>query len=490
MYNKSKLCIRVDNQHTPLFKSSVGVRQGDVLSPKIFNLFINDLPDILSSCENHVNVNERRIDCLMYADDIVLFSDTSEGLQQRLDKLSLFCSKWCLTVNLKKTQVMIFNKSGRHLNYNFHLDGKSVSCTYNFKYLGITFIPSGKFSQCKEELFKKSMKACFKLQQCMSSSNPSVSTLLHLYDHTVKPILTYGCEIWGMFSTTSAACTKHDQFILEKVFENDASEKSHIKFLKYILGVNKRSSNFAVVSELGRYPMYFSIVLAMLKYYYRLEKVDNGLLYDTYLCNKNLHQDHNVNSWYSSIEFILKKLGISVGNRSYSLYQFIKLIKAKLHSQYSKFWNAYRDQILKSEQGKLFSYFSFKTIFGFEKYLNLKEFRHRQSICKIRISSHSLRIETDRYLKNYIDRTERKCQYCKLDKTEDEKHFITECSLYVHLRDNFFKEINLKCQNFQNLDKVSKFNWLFISEDLDVLKHLGQFIFLGFDLRRTSNIIN
>jgi hypothetical protein len=62
-------------------------------------------------------------------------------------------------------------------------------------------------------------------------------TFLHLYDHTIKPILTYGSEIWGMFSVDSSRCWK----------------------------------NIAVMSELGRYPIYFSVILAMLKYCHRLE---------------------------------------------------------------------------------------------------------------------------------------------------------------------------------------------------------------------------
>jgi hypothetical protein len=52
-------------------------------------------------------------------------------------------------------------------------------------------------------LYKKSMKAYFKLQNCLSSTNRSIDTFLHLYDHTIKPILTYGSEIWGMFSVDS-----------------------------------------------------------------------------------------------------------------------------------------------------------------------------------------------------------------------------------------------------------------------------------------------
>ena len=66
----------------------------------------------------------------------------------------------------------------------------------------------------------------------------------------------------GNVSTTSADCTKKEQSIFEKVFENDYCENSRIKILKYILGDNKKSNNFADMSELGRYPMYFNVIFS------------------------------------------------------------------------------------------------------------------------------------------------------------------------------------------------------------------------------------
>ena len=55
--------------------------------------------------------------------------------------------------------------------------------------------------------------------------------------------------------------------------------------MKYILGVNRKSSNIAVMSELGRFPMYFTIILSMLKYCHRLEHLKEGLLFDAYVVN-------------------------------------------------------------------------------------------------------------------------------------------------------------------------------------------------------------
>ena len=56
-----------------------------------------------------------------------------------------------------------------------------------------------------------------------------------------------------------------------------------VKFVKYILGVNRKTTNIAVMSELGRYHIYFSVILAMLKYCHRLEGQQEGLLQLFYL---------------------------------------------------------------------------------------------------------------------------------------------------------------------------------------------------------------
>jgi hypothetical protein len=56
-----------------------------VLSSNLFKLFLNDLPEIFKNASGSVNVNNNRVDCLMYADDIVIFSETQEGLQERMD---------------------------------------------------------------------------------------------------------------------------------------------------------------------------------------------------------------------------------------------------------------------------------------------------------------------------------------------------------------------------------------------------------------------
>lgn len=128
----------------------VGVRQGDVLSPNLFKIFINDLPSYLATSEDPVHLNDKRIDCLLYADDVILLSTSAFGLQQKLNLLQTFCEDWCLSINIEKTKVVIFNKAGRLIkSHRFVIFDNVVSCTNSYKYLGILFTASGTFTPAK-----------------------------------------------------------------------------------------------------------------------------------------------------------------------------------------------------------------------------------------------------------------------------------------------------------------------------------------------------
>ena len=88
---------------------------------------------------------------------------------------------------------------------------------------------------------------------------------------------------------------------LDKFFYNTEAEKLLIKFGKLILGVNRKSANFAVLSELGRYPFYLDIIKTVLKYWYHLENLDQcSLLHDALECSKNTEGCYN--SWFNSLK--------------------------------------------------------------------------------------------------------------------------------------------------------------------------------------------
>ena len=147
MYNNVTFSVNLSDGLTDLFKSSIGVKQGCILSPTLFSLYINDLADSFGNDCDPLDLNGKLLSCFLYADGIVLLSESAQGLQNLLNKVKIVCDKWNLQVNINKSKVMIFNKSGKHFKcHNFLYDGNTVSLVNEYKYLGIIFKPSVSFT--------------------------------------------------------------------------------------------------------------------------------------------------------------------------------------------------------------------------------------------------------------------------------------------------------------------------------------------------------
>ena len=107
---------------TEWFNTTCGVKQGDNLSPTVFSMFINDLVHNLNLLNNGINIDNQNICCLLYADDIVLFSENKAELQRQLDVVHSWAETWEMSVNIDKTKVVHFRKKrARQTDFNFKL---------------------------------------------------------------------------------------------------------------------------------------------------------------------------------------------------------------------------------------------------------------------------------------------------------------------------------------------------------------------------------
>ena len=75
-------------------------RQGDSLSPILFALFINGLADDIKNLNKGIDINGKNVSILLYADDIVLISESEVNLQYMLDYMHDWCHKWKLKLNI------------------------------------------------------------------------------------------------------------------------------------------------------------------------------------------------------------------------------------------------------------------------------------------------------------------------------------------------------------------------------------------------------
>ena len=89
MYSQMKTCIQLPNGISNPFQSLIGLKQGCNLSPLFFNLYVNYLIDKLNAVHSDAPLLDNlKVSCLLYADDLVLISETQSGLQESLNTLN------------------------------------------------------------------------------------------------------------------------------------------------------------------------------------------------------------------------------------------------------------------------------------------------------------------------------------------------------------------------------------------------------------------
>ena len=191
-------------------------------------------------------------------------SNSEHGLQQCLNKINDYTKKWKLQVNLNKTKLMIFDKSGRKLKASCSFGSKTVDMATSYTYLGSVLTPSGSFSANQDRLYNKGLRIMFTLvKDFLPLNGTPVRIFLELFDSMIRPVLLYNCEIWGAYIMKISSF----QSFREKIFQTGLlCEMLQIKMYKMILGVNTKATNSAVRAELGRFPLHITIFLAILKY--------------------------------------------------------------------------------------------------------------------------------------------------------------------------------------------------------------------------------
>jgi hypothetical protein len=93
------------------FEQEYGVKQGCVLFPTLFSVLMNDLVDRLRQSNFGIDITSQLINCLLFADDVVLMANSQDELQKSLQISHNCACKWNLRFNSKKSKVMVIGKN-------------------------------------------------------------------------------------------------------------------------------------------------------------------------------------------------------------------------------------------------------------------------------------------------------------------------------------------------------------------------------------------
>ena len=161
-------------------------------------------------------------------------------------------------------------------------------------------------------------------------------------------------------------------------------------------------------------------------------------------------------------------------------------IKNAVQSKFSNFWKQEISREKLDDNGinrnKLRFYQTLKSSFTTEPYIQLICNRNQRAwLTRMRISAHSLRIETGRYVKTPLN--ERLCRFCDLNEIDNEHHFCLICPTFYTKRNCLFGKLSSLNPNFPGLNNKQKLSTLLCPTNSKSGKLINKFISIVFKAR-------
>ena len=137
LYWNQTASIRLEQGESNDFEIKRGVRQGCVLSPKLFNLYTEEIFQKADELPG-INIGGTNITNLRYADDTALLAESEEAPQAIVNVVREESLVRGLKMNVKKTKSMVVSRKENRPSVGIIVDGKILEQVNSFKYLGVT----------------------------------------------------------------------------------------------------------------------------------------------------------------------------------------------------------------------------------------------------------------------------------------------------------------------------------------------------------------
>lgn len=230
-YTDTFSAVRVSGELTGWFRTVVGVLQGCVLSPLLFNIFLEMIITMALDEDNFgACINGEIISNLRFADDIAVLAEDTVSLQKMINNVADVSQKMGMKINTSKTEIQYLGKGSKQMD--LQLNGQSLTQTESFVYLG--GLISGKDGTDADVTRRiAAARTTFQmLHKIWSSKELSKHTKLRVFETLVLSVLLYNTETW----TLKVASTKRLQVFemaclrrIEGVTRRDRLRNTEIK---------------------------------------------------------------------------------------------------------------------------------------------------------------------------------------------------------------------------------------------------------------------
>lgn len=280
LYQNMVSRVRSNGHISNWFPILQGTRQGGIISPHLYLVFINDLMNELCNSGYGLTVYGLNCCCPSSADDMVLLSLSRVGLQELMQICYQYGCAYRYTYNANKSAVIVSNDthSYRQDGQTWTLGNNCVQETDTYMHLGVLFHKNMDLSNIVHEASNKLRKTLFSILNCgIFEGGIHPLTAKHLYETIVLPKALYGCEVWSNLLQSD----------IEKL------ETTHRFCLKIIQSLPRLARTDIVLSSLGSLPIEAEIDKRKLMLFGQLCRLDTDttikMLFLNRLFNFNNH---------------------------------------------------------------------------------------------------------------------------------------------------------------------------------------------------------
>ena len=224
LYNNATSAVFSNGNVGQWFRTTVGVRQGCLLSPTLFNIFLERImTEALDGHDCSVNIGGRTLSNLRFADDIDGLAGNEQELANLADRLDKASTKFGMEISAEKTKVMT-NKS-EDIQADIEISGQKLESVKKFKYLGAIISDEGSKVEVLARI-AQTTAALGKLKPIWKDKKISTSSKVKLMRSLVLAIFLYACETW----TLTAELEKRIEALETRCFRRvlGISYKDHI----------------------------------------------------------------------------------------------------------------------------------------------------------------------------------------------------------------------------------------------------------------------